>query len=74
LIAWRHSLPDGDLVKGQRPPKAAALRAALDEITIGKNPASKDQGHRAISLRGSSRRADRVYERRRARYSTATRF
>jgi hypothetical protein len=71
LIAWRHSLPDGDLVKGQRPPKAATLRAALDEITIGNSPASKRS---KATVRSVSKVVDprhRVYERERSRYSTA---
>jgi len=32
LIAWTPVVRVGDLVKDQRPPKAAALRAVLDKI------------------------------------------
>jgi uncharacterized protein YqcC (DUF446 family) len=66
LIAWLLVVRVDDLVKGQRPPEAAALRAALDKIiNTNRNAvqalkaafsaisrASKGQGSRACRIIG----------------------
>jgi hypothetical protein len=41
LIAWMSIIRVGEFVKGLRPPEAAALRAALDELVTANTVLSK---------------------------------